>query len=330
MNSVTILHCVFRETKMKFHQAFILFFIARFLFARAPVTENVRFEQRTDGSLLVDIYYDVSGQDGDSLEIVISASKDDGVSWTLPCESVSGDVGNGVIPGTDKHIIWDFYTDNPNLSGNYFKVRITAYGTIQDIDGNRYRVILIGDRTWMAENLRVTHYRNGDPVPEVILGAGWADLATGAYCVYDNNTGNIKPFGFLYNWFAVADDNHITPEGWHVPTDEEWKQLEMTLGMSREAADSTDFRGTDEGGQLKESGTGHWASPNAGATNATGFSALPGGYRKFDGSFHGMGTHASFWTASEDTTYTAWSRFLSSSTANCLRAWAANWVAAKE
>jgi len=118
----------------------------------------------------------------------------------------------------------------------------------------------------------------------------------------------------LYNWYAVDDGRNISPIGWHIPTDTEWKQLEMYLGMSQVEADGGDllgWRGTDEGGKLKEVGTTHWNSPNMGATNESGFTALPAGYRDRNGSFYDIGCFAHFWSSTESSSGSAWSRALS-------------------
>jgi len=183
-------------------------------------------------------------------------------------------------------------------------------GTETDIDGNIFHTIKIGDQWWMMENLKVTHYRNGDPIPNVTDGATWYGLTTGAYCEYDNNPGNVATYGRLYNWYAVDDSRNIAPAGWHVPTDADWKQLEMYLGLSQVEADSLGWRGTDESGKLKEAGTTHWASPNTGATNESGFTALPGGYRYATGYFLNMGNYAGFWSSTEKDSGGAWNRYL--------------------
>ncbi len=172
-------------------------------------------------------------------------------------------------------------------------------GTVTDFDGNLYYTVKIGDQWWMLENLRVTHYRNGDPIPNVTDGITWLGLSAGAYCDFDNDPANAETFGRFYNWYAVDDSRNIAPEGWHVPTDAEWKQLEMYLGMSQAEADGTTWRGTDEGGKLKEIGTTHWIYPNEGATNESGFSALAGGYRDFGGTFGSVGITVHFWSSTE-------------------------------
>jgi uncharacterized protein (TIGR02145 family) len=182
--------------------------------------------------------------------------------------------------------------------------------TVTDYDGNVYQTVLIGDQCWMMENLKVTHYRNGDPIPNVTGDIEWSNLTTGGYCNYNHNEGNVVTYGRLYNWYAAADSRNLAPEGWHVPTDAEWKQLEIYLGMSQVDADNEGWRGTDEGGKLKEVGTLHWTSPNTGATNESGFTALPGGTRDDSGFFHSIGYVGHFWSSTEYNSLGAWYRCL--------------------
>ncbi len=183
-------------------------------------------------------------------------------------------------------------------------------GTVTDIDGNTYQAVKICNQWWMAENLKVTHYRNGDAIPNVTDDPTWGGLTTGAYCEYNNDANNVATYGRLYNWYSVNDSRNIAPAGWHVPTDAEWKQLEMCLGMSQAQADATGWRGTTEGGKMKEAGTVHWASPNTGATNESGFSGLPGGYRSEDGTYGYIGYVALIWSSTEYSSYDAWYRYL--------------------
>jgi uncharacterized protein (TIGR02145 family) len=181
---------------------------------------------------------------------------------------------------------------------------------VTDIDGNVYRTVKIGDHWWMAENLKVTRYRNGDSIPIVTDNRAWESLTTGAICYFDNDSNNVATYGILYNYYAIDDSRGFAPEGWHIPTDEEWKELETFLGMSRSEADGTGHRGTDEGGRLKEAGTEHWLSPNTGATNETGFTALPGGYRSSTGYMGKIREWALFWAHTEKKDYLAWYRRL--------------------
>lgn len=173
--------------------------------------------------------------------------------------------------------------------------------TVTDIDGNVYKTVTIGTQVWMAENLKTTKYRNGDPIPNVVGDAAWRTLTTGAYCWYGNNAVTNKPtYGALYNWYAVADSRNIAPTGWHVPIDAEWTTLTTYLGGESVA-----------GGKLKESGTIHWTTPNTGATNSSGFKALPGGYQEGIGwSTSGIGEYGDWWSSSIGSANRAWDREL--------------------
>lgn len=172
-------------------------------------------------------------------------------------------------------------------------------GIVSDIDGNVYTTIKIGKQWWMAENLKVTHYCNGEPIPKR-EGKEWGNLATDAYCYYNNDTKNINIYGLIYDWYAVNDPRKIAPDGWHVSTDQDWKEMEIYLGMSLSEVEIqfAQYRGTNEGGKLKEAGTLHWNDPNIAATNESGFTALAGGaiYSELDG-FGGLGQNAEFWTS---------------------------------
>jgi uncharacterized protein (TIGR02145 family) len=185
-------------------------------------------------------------------------------------------------------------------------------GTVTDIDGNAYQTLKIGNQWWMTENLKVTHYRNGDPIPHVTDYGEWENFSEGAYCNYDNNLDNVQTYGRLYNWLAVDDNRGLAPEGWRVASDDDWKQLEIFLGMSQAEADSFGLRGTNEGGKLKQTGTTYWEFPNTGATNESGFTALPAGNRYYGGSFLNMSIYTFFWCSTESNSMeSAWHRYLS-------------------
>ena len=170
-------------------------------------------------------------------------------------------------------------------------------GTVTDIDGNIYHYVVIGTQTWMVENLKTTRYCNGDPIPNLI--GMWTSLATGIYSWYNNSSSVKDTYGALYNWYAVADIRHIAPVGWHVPTIAEWITLKDYLGGTGIAD-----------GKLKESGTPHWAAPNTGATNSTGFTALPGGGRNSSGLFDDLGKMGVWWSSTEDVSTMAWCQSL--------------------
>jgi uncharacterized protein (TIGR02145 family) len=213
----------------------------------------------------------------------------------------------------DMHTIKAKTVDFNNNEGKSDPVSITiiATGTVNDIDGKEYKTVKIGEQWWMAENLAVTYYNNGDPIPYVSDDTLWSLLDSGAFCKYEYLLN--EEYGRLYNWFAATDDRKIAPVGWHVPTDDEWKQLEMYLGMSQSEADRVHARGTNQGGRLKEAGNDHWESPNAYATNETGFTALPGGWRRSTsthGYFAGLRESAFFWSSTDLPGGTVWNRRL--------------------
>jgi uncharacterized protein (TIGR02145 family) len=181
---------------------------------------------------------------------------------------------------------------------------LTFNTKIPDVEGNLYSTVTIGTQVWMAENLRSTRYNDDAPIPNITDDTQWINLSTPAYCWISNDIQYKPIYGALYNWYAV-NTGKLCPTGWHVPSDEEYKTLERTLGMTAEQADLTDFRGTDEGRKMK-SATG-WAVGENG-TNSSGFSALPGGYRwAKTGAFNGLGMITYWWSSELNTEY-AWYR----------------------
>jgi len=153
---------------------------------------------------------------------------------------------------------------------------------IKDGDGNVYTKVVIGNQTWLKENLKTTKYNDGTPIVHQSANSAWASSTSGAYCWYDNSESNKNTYGALYN-NHVASSGKICPEGWHVPFASEWATLVSATGKEASA-----------GANLKESGTDHWTTEYG--TNESGFTALPNGRRKSDGSFEKMRTEATFWT----------------------------------
>lgn len=183
-------------------------------------------------------------------------------------------------------------------------------GTVTDIDGNVYKTIKIGDQWWMAENLCVTKYRNGEEISNIINNFEWASISSSSYCYYNNDFATYGSiYGALYNWNAVSDNRNIAPEGWHIPTDEEWKILINYLGGFSVA-----------GGKMKELGTIHWLSPNTGATNSSGFTAIPAGSRGVStGEFGWIGLGNDYWSSTSNTNTHAWAYYVGNNTSGCLR-----------
>lgn len=175
-----------------------------------------------------------------------------------------------------------FIPDKPNSS----KTIDFEFVECKDLDDNYYPVVKIGNQLWMAENLKTTKYRTGESIPKISNNALWYTLNSGACCVYENLDNNVKTYGLLYNWFAVNDIRKIAPWGWHVPTYDEMNTLATFLGGSEIA-----------GGKLKSNKLSHWSSPNANATNETGFTALPAGIHADDGDYYEKFIFGGWWSS---------------------------------
>ena len=184
-----------------------------------------------------------------------------------------------------------------NSSSQTFTVT-NSTNILTDIDGNSYNTVTLGTNKWMKENLKTTKYSNGELIPNPNSSA-WSGLTSAAWCYYDNNASNNAVYGKLYNFFVVEDTKNVCPTGWHVPTDAEWKALEMYLGMTQIQADAELWRGTNQGSIL--SGTASlWQAGNL-KSNAqfgtSGFNAIPAGFRYISGVFGYLGTASFFWTS---------------------------------
>jgi len=229
-----------------------------------------------------------------------------------------------ILPGTTYYVRAFARTSSIPYYGDEisFTTPDTLIHPIIDIDHNIYYPVNIGDQTWMADNLKVTRYPDGSIIPQVEDRLTWFSFAlyTRAYCWYDNYGAIGATYGGLYTWPAAMNINSETdikpgsvqgvcPDGWHLPSDSEWQQLEMFLGMSLAEADGEEWRGGDEGGKMKHEGIQWWTSPNTGSTNESGFRALPAGWRDGAGYFRNLGTSARFWSSSKRGDY-AWVRQL--------------------
>ena len=158
-------------------------------------------------------------------------------------------------------------------------------------------IVRIGTQVWTSVNLNVNHYRNGDSIPQVQNSSEWGSLTTGAWCYYENDTAYGRIYGKLYNWYAVTDSRGLAPSGWHIPSDSEWTTLSDYLGGSSVA-----------GGKMKAKTL--WRTPNAGASNISSFTALPGGYRISNGTCESIGESAYFLSVTDIDVTLAWTRGL--------------------
>lgn len=178
------------------------------------------------------------------------------------------------------------WLENNNYPKNHgFSVRCIKDDIVTDIDGNTYRTIKIGSQTWMMENLKTTRYNDGASILTNLDNAAWDATTEGAFAIHSNNPLNTAIYGYLYNWYAV-DTGKLAPAGWHVPTQADWNTLFDYLGGKAIA-----------GGKLKQAGVFYWNEPNLGASNQSGFTALPGGWRGYDGPFAGLKAVCNFWSS---------------------------------
>lgn len=236
---------------------------------------------------------------------------------------------NGVIIGPDWSSEYPLYGCTDELACNYDENANFVDGTcifpeenydcdgnqiVTDIDGNIYLTVQIGEQLWMGENLNVTHYSNGDPITHITNNGDWGSLSTGVFGEYNNNIEISEIYGKLYNWYVANDERNVCPDGWHVPSDDEFKILEMALGMSQAEADGIVFRGTNEGSKLAGSPE-LWINGDLISNSnfgESGFNGIPSGFRNhFSGGSLSLGAGSIYWSSTENEVNTAWARSLS-------------------
>jgi|SaaInlStandDraft_4_1057021.scaffolds.fasta_scaffold36554_1 uncharacterized protein (TIGR02145 family) len=244
------------------------------------------------------ITFDLQGESYLYFNIILTAERG---SELIQPKAIVGDVLN-VSPGTNKLIWWEPTLEGKTLNGWNLKINLIMSGLV-DIDHNQYKTVIIGEQVWMAENLKVTHYRNGDTI------SAQGDRAIGSYAVYDDSLAYSNTYGNLYNWFAVDDKRGICPDEWHVPNDDEWTVL-------------TDLLGENNGSQLAGDAD-RWYVGNLEGDSEFGascFNALPGGYVSlYSGHYIGLQYTGKFWSSSAYVNGTVWSRELNSRYIGVLR-----------
>jgi len=266
------------------------------------MVSNATYEQREDGSYIVDVYYDLENPSGGTISILMEASEDGGESWDLSCNLISGEVGSGITAGENKHIVWDFGSEHPNYYEDRIKVRIRAYdGIVQNIPcpgvakvyyeggpnsderGAYYNTVQIGDQCWLKENLNVGTMIESNDIDDNQTDNGIMEK----YC-YDNNPVNCSTYGGLYQWDEAMQYSSqerargICPTGWHLPTLAEFEGLKAMVNNDGNALKAV--------GQGSESGAG---------TNTSGFSAVLASWRFLDGNFYDLDYDTYFWSSME-------------------------------
>jgi uncharacterized protein (TIGR02145 family) len=244
----------------------------------------------------------------DGTTSTVLTGNDPGADLTGAWEIISGDGGNLEDPGNPASTFtgelgqiyllkWSISSECAENSDLVRIAFLTVDELFDDRDSKTYSVITIGNQIWMAENLNHS------------ISAAWP---------YANNLSYAATYGRLYTWEAAMV---ACPDGWHLPSDGEWRELEKVLGLDEETSLLEWYRGTEEGGMMKEEGFTHWLSPNTGATNVSGFSARPGGYRTVSGAYGGLNTHAGFWTSTTNDADKAMYRALHKDKAQIGRDW---------
>jgi len=266
----------------------VLFFICPLIYFAQKVN-NVEASQQ--GQNIV-VTYDLESEQPCTINLFISTNG--GKTWQGPLKQVQGQVGPNTLSGQNSITLFVLNEFN-ELRGDNIRFKV-------DATTNNLNTIKIGTQTWTTKNLDVETYLNGEVIPQVQDATAWANLSTGAWCYYKNNTANGSSYGKLYNWYAVNDPRGLAPKGYHIPTDNEWTILSENLG------------GTSEAGTKMKSTSG-WKN-NGNGTNTSGFAGLPGGGRNNDGSFSGIGANGYWWSSSEGDARGAWCRYLFSSYGN--------------
>ena len=249
-----------------------------FLFSVAGVfsqsIENVDFRAQSKSIVVTYDFFHSKTDTAINVELIFK----DQQGGVITPKTISGDIKN-VKPGESKRIVWDVLSDGISLSGKY-KAEVSVQ--------NKLSITKIGNQVWLTENLNVDHFRNGDIIPEAKTSEEWINAGKNkqaAWCYYDNDPANGQKYGKLYNWYAVNDYRGLAPEGWHIPSDNEWYTLGEILG-------SRDFI------YIKMKSRNGWFQGFNG-NNETGFNGLPSGYRKDDGFFSGIEKYCYLWSSSE-------------------------------
>jgi uncharacterized protein (TIGR02145 family) len=271
---------------VKYNYFYLIFICLIGLTSYCQKVSNITFMQ--EQSKIV-VSYDLETKTPCKVSLYVSTNG--GATWQGPLKKVTGNVGYKVVSGK-KNIVWNVLEEFEDLKGDNIKFQVKA-------SGEYIETVVIGNQEWTKRNLNVSRYRNGDIIPEVKDKNEWANLTTGAWCYYNNDPKNGIIYGKLYNWYAVNDSRGLAPEGFHIPSEDEFRILENFLGGILIA-----------GGKMKEKGMSHWSCPNKVDIESSNFRALPGGARwcgneNWVGKFHGIRSEGFWWLVPENDRITA-------------------------
>jgi uncharacterized protein (TIGR02145 family) len=247
-----------------------------------------------------------------------NTSGDPAITDSKTSDGTGSDSFTSNLSGLVKGAVYYVRAYATNSVGTAYGEQIIFSTQIDDLEGNKYNTAPIGSQVWMAENLKATKYNDNTLIPNVTGTTAWISLTTHAYCWYDNDAVTNKPlYGAIYNWYAVKTGK-LCPSGWHVATDADYGTMEVALGMPQSEVSEWEWRGTDQGKQMKS--TTGWSTSQNG-TNTSGFTAIPNGYRYYqNGGFNGIGILGYWWTGTEADAATAYYRRLDGSNNDVYRA----------
>jgi uncharacterized protein (TIGR02145 family) len=291
-------------------------------FAQTGAITNIQVEQGVgENERVVTIGFDLTG-DKPSYDITLEVSFNDGETF-VPVNPAEITGETNVAPGSGIQLLWDGRISHSGLFSEMARIKIiathfTCGDQINDIDGNVYNTVLLGEQCWMAGNLKTTLYRNGSPIENPTGESDWINNATGAYVWYDNDIGWKDIYGALYNWYAASNTNGLCPIGWHVPGDDEWTQLVNyveTQGFLNTWNDpdgagnalkscrqvNSPLEGDCDITEHPRWDEGDWSGTYNYGFDEFGFSAFPGGHRNQHGSFHHLGVSGTWCSSTEAT-----------------------------
>jgi len=261
-----------------------------------PAPSNLRATIINDSQIQLTWDDNSYNEDGFRLE------RDSGAGFELIAETSENET-EYIDGGLESETSYSYRVNSFTSVSNSEYSDVRTFGILTDQDGNMYITMEFGDQVWMVDNLKVTHYRDGTEIQFHTYTSypSWYNLTTGAYSIYNSDTNNLGTYGALYNWYAVADTHIISPEGWHVPTDAEWMELEIFLGMDSSEVDNTYYRGSNEGSKLAGTAAlwNNGALKNDPEFSVSEFTALPSGCRTNSGNYFGLSDWAFFWTATD-------------------------------